>query len=95
MIATVAIPTYNRAGKLLRLLRELCSQIEDNNLTSDIKILVSDNNSTDDTSDVLRSFHSGKVLISHIRNSTNIGFDGNISRLYDHCDTPYVVFFRR
>lgn len=50
---SVVISTYNRAGVLVRALESLCEQGLDPSL---YEIVVVDNNSTDDTQEVIRSF---------------------------------------
>jgi glycosyltransferase involved in cell wall biosynthesis len=53
---TLAIPTYNRAKYLPLILEKLRSQVEVENLSWEIIII--DNNSTDSTADVIRSYQA-------------------------------------
>ncbi|MBT8398959.1 MAG: glycosyltransferase [Rhodothermia bacterium] len=80
---TIAIPTYNRAS-LLR--KSLASAVEQN--YENLRILVLDNASTDETETVVRGF--GDDRIEYVRNGSNIGIVGNWKRAVDLSKTPYV-----
>lgn len=86
-ILTVAIPTFNRSKyleKTLNILREqYCESIE---------ILVSDNHSTDDTYQVVSTLQQNMPYLKYHRNEYNMGFDGNIMKLYELTQTPYIWF---
>lgn len=84
-LVTVAIPTRNRSG----FLRECLASILDQSL-EDIEIWVSDNASTDDTSDVVASF--GDPRLHHDRLDRNIGLFGNLSRSLKLGSAPYLTF---
>jgi glycosyltransferase involved in cell wall biosynthesis len=80
-----AVPVRNGARTLPRLLASLRSQD-----LPDIEIVVSDNCSTDETSDILRSLARRDARIRHIRNETNIGQVANFNRVFELCRAPYV-----
>lgn len=92
-LLTLAIPTYNRASYLDLCLKRISEEIaalrED--LRCLIKVYVSDNASSDDTSSVISQYKAllGEAFES-VRNSENIGPDRNIAQCYDSCITPYV-----
>lgn len=90
---SIVIPTYNRADKLLRLLKNIDAEIIGTNLSDLIHVLVSDNSSTDDTQAKASNFKSTKFRLSYFRQEKNIGFDGNVRFLYDIAATDYVWFF--
>jgi glycosyltransferase involved in cell wall biosynthesis len=70
---TIAIPTYNRGGTYLpRALQAACRQSYDN-----LDILVSDNASTDNTSDVVHAIRDPRVR--YHRHATNVGSAKNIN----------------
>lgn len=87
IVLTVAIPTFNRSKcleKNLNILREqYCKSIE---------ILVSDNNSTDDTCQMVRRLQKDLPYLKYHRNEYNMGFDENIITLYRLAHTPYIWF---
>ena len=89
---TIVIPTYNRANKLNRLLNLLFEQISDGKLSDFVNVLVSDNNSTDNTR-VICDKYSKHINFEYFFNSTNIGFDKNIIKSYQSVKSEYVWFF--
>jgi glycosyltransferase involved in cell wall biosynthesis len=70
---TVCIPTYNRSSLLLTSLQSVLRQA-----FRDLEVIVSDNASTDDTQDVVRSFDDPRVKYERL--PENIGLFGNLSR---------------
>ena len=70
---TVCIPTYNRR----ELLAASLQSVRDQSL-QDIEIIVSDNASTDDTGDYVRSLNDPRIRYDRL--DDNIGLFGNLSR---------------
>lgn len=70
---TVCIPTYNRR----ELLAASLQSVRDQSL-QDVEIIVSDNASTDDTGDYVRSLNDPRVRYDRLEE--NIGLFGNLSR---------------
>jgi abequosyltransferase len=75
-LLSVCIPTYNRAQYLDLALGTFCAQIAACG-RSDIKLLVSDNASTDDTSVVISRHQKAFPSLTVLRNESNIGAEGN------------------
>jgi glycosyltransferase involved in cell wall biosynthesis len=70
-LVTIAIPTYNRAGSYLKdTLHSALRQSYQN-----LEILVSDNCSTDNTEELVRSYRDPRIR--YIRQASNIGMLGN------------------
>lgn len=90
---SIVIPTYNRAAKLLRLLKNIEVELNDFTLRTQVQVLVSDNASSDDTEDKVASFKSEIFKVDYFRQEKNIGFDGNVRFLYESATTDYVWFF--
>ena len=57
-----------------------------------VAIIVSDNGSTDDTRKVAERFKKLIPNLHYHRNEENIGFDGNIIKLYELARTTYIWF---
>jgi glycosyltransferase involved in cell wall biosynthesis len=73
-LVTICIPTFNR-GKFLPLaLESAASQTYTN-----IEILVTDNHSTDDTPEIMRSYSGKDPRISYHRHAHNLGMVGNFN----------------
>ena len=85
LVLTVAIPTYNRAEFLKRTLEVLRGQYNEA-----MEILVSDNNSTDDTFQLVSMFQQSMPYLRYHRNACNLGFDANIVKLYELAMTRYI-----
>jgi glycosyltransferase involved in cell wall biosynthesis len=91
-LLTIAIPTYNRAAKLKRLLYMLQKEIIAHRLEERIVVIVSDNASKDETPSTASGFAGSFRHFVSYRQDENIGFDGNCRFLYAHADTRYVWF---
>lgn len=76
---TIIIPTYNRSEALRLLLTTLKQETE--GLDSEVCVYVSDNCSTDNTSEVIASISKTWPELQHHRHNKNIGADGN----FCHC----------
>lgn len=87
-LLTIAIPTYNRSQHLSFLLSILEYELHD--LGDKVKLLISDNASTDNTSSVIDIYSARIKNLISIKNKVNNGADENISQCYLLADTPYV-----
>ncbi|MGE3445937.1 MAG: glycosyltransferase family 2 protein [Acidimicrobiia bacterium] len=83
-VLSVGIPTYNRSKLLRRALTGVVNQTLEN-----IEIWVLDNASTDDTADVVASFHDDRI--HYVRNETNIGHRANATAALRAGSAPYVA----
>jgi abequosyltransferase len=88
-LLTIAIPTYNRASYLRLNLEQLSSQFY--KVAHNVEILISDNCSTDKTSDVVTGFVAQGLPIRYIRNPENIGSDCNIAQCFNEAAGRYVL----
>lgn len=85
---TVAICTYNRAKYLGASINSVIAQSY-----KDIKIVVYDNMSTDDTETIVRQAMTSDSRIEYIRHDPNIGAVRNFNYAMDNCDTEYLIIF--
>lgn len=80
-LLSVLIPTFNRAifleGLLIDLERQLCAQ----EAALGVEILISDNASTDNTSQVLQKFYARNPAWRIFQHSVNLGPDANMIHL--------------
>ena len=89
-LLTIAIPTYRRASFLkesLSLLYKEWKSLDDN---SDIEILVSNNDSPDETDLVVKGFIADGFPIKYFCNQTNIGADANIAQCFEKADGRFA-----
>ncbi|MCX6723784.1 MAG: glycosyltransferase family 2 protein [Candidatus Staskawiczbacteria bacterium] len=88
-LISIAIPTYNRAVFLQNLLSHIAP--EANELEGIFQICISNNCSTDNTSEVVAGFQTRYPgLISYNENSENLGYDGNVLKIMEMSDGEFV-----
>jgi glycosyltransferase involved in cell wall biosynthesis len=90
LLLTIAIPTYNRAKCLDRLLGVLLKQLYGE---SRVEVIVSDNASTDNTPAVVEAYRLQGLEIHYLRNEDNRGPDFNILQCYEQAAGNYVWIF--
>lgn len=90
-ILTIAIPTWNRALYLDELLLQLIQQIISNRLENKIEILVSNNDSADDTEGIVNKSQSLYSFITYNRNDRNIGAKSNVIRSMELAASKFVM----
>ncbi len=79
--------TYNRAPYLKKTLEQLFSA---ESPIKDFPITIIDNNSTDSTADVIKSFQAKFPNIIYKKNKINIGGNGNIARTFELAQKDYI-----
>ena len=84
---TLALPTYNRSRHAARQLSALISQCQ--GLDESVRILVSNNASTDDTRQALDAL-AGDARVKIIHQEKNLGMEGNFQYLINHVATSHV-----
>jgi abequosyltransferase len=84
---SICIPTWNRANLLKETLNNLTLQIE---RKSDFQVVISDNNSTEDTYAVVSEYYK-KLNVKYLRWDQNIGGSKNIIQVVNHADGRYCV----
>lgn len=83
----IIVITYNREKHVQHTLETLLAP---NAPTKDLNILVLDNNSTDGTADVVKSFQVTHPHVSYRKNHYNLGIGGNIARAMEIANQEYV-----
>ncbi len=76
ILVSIGLPVYNGAADLPRALASLTSQSHRH-----LEIIISDNASTDATSEICQDYASRDPRIRYFRNSTNIGGAANFERV--------------
>lgn len=90
VLLSICIPTWNRAQFLklsLDSIKEQLKDIDDNKL----EILVSDNCSTDSTSELIKSYINDGMSIRYNCNKENIGYDGNFLKCIQLATGKYIL----
>ncbi len=91
-LLTIAVPTWNRASLLTELLTALAPQLA-GLPTGEVELLISDNGSTDATSDVVARFADQGLGLHHHRHPVNIGSDANFISAFKMARGTYVWLF--
>ncbi len=87
---TIGIPTYNRPKELLNLI----NGIVNNSLIFDgCKVLIVDDGVNDEANARIKELQNiyGVDKIQYSRNKVNLGYPLNFVKLFDECDTEYML----
>lgn len=87
----LGIMTYNGGATIHAAIDIIAEQISQQNL--DVKLLISDNASIDDTFDICKNYSQKYPFIKIHRNEKNIGYDANICTLVNMADSEYLWLF--
>jgi len=82
-LVSICIPTYNRANMIGKAIESALSQTYQN-----IEVIVVDNNSTDNTAEVVASFQDNRL--QYVRNERNLGLFGNCNRCIELAHGTYL-----
>ena len=89
---TIAIPTFNRSKEISALCNNLHAEILKLD-TQSVKVVISNNGSTDDTYKVLNAIgHEFASLFTIHHQAQNIGYDRNIDFLLRNIHDDFVLF---
>lgn len=86
---SICVPTFNRARYLECLLDDLVAQIPEFGFS--YELLIGDNCSEDDTTDVVSRF-KGQLNIRYFRRPWNLGSDRNVSQLFAAARGRYLLY---
>jgi glycosyltransferase involved in cell wall biosynthesis len=89
-LLSFAIPTYNRAKCLDRLLGALLLQLRGEDR---VELIVSDNASTDNTQAVVEDYRQQGLDIRYLHNETNLGAGFNVLQCFKQAAGKYVWVF--
>ena len=84
-LVTIGLPVYNCEQYLQHSLDTLLRQTY-----SDFVLVISDNASTDGTTDICKRAAASDSRIRYYRNATNIGNPGNFNRVFELTSTKYL-----
>ena len=86
-IVTIGIPVFNEERYIKETLLSAINQTYPH-----LKILLSDNCSTDNTFLIAKEIAKGKANIEIIKHSTNLGANENFEYVQNKCSTPYFMW---
>lgn len=91
-LLSICIPTYNRAKLLQECLNSLVSQFSNQDIKKKVEIIISNNNSKDDTEKIVKKFQKKYRNIRYFKNKKNIGIK-NTMRVATLAAGKYIWFF--
>lgn len=94
-LVTVSIITYNRSKFLSRMIQSAINEIKLSQLEKDVNIVINDNNSSDDTEYLVRTFISDnhEINIAYYKNKINIGAIKNVTKALSNSTGKYWMLF--
>lgn len=92
-IISVCVPTYNRVEYLQICLDSITRQFTDINLYRRCEIIISDNNSKDNTYGLIKKYQKKYRNIRYHKNKKNIGGDRNLYKAGTLAKGKYLWFF--
>jgi len=87
MILTIGIPTYNRPDTVLKTISKLLSPTN----STELNFLIVDNGSDTNIAEYLHDKLPPLTNLSIKRFDTNLGFYESFYRLFDECETEYLM----
>jgi len=87
-LISICIPTFNRAAQLEKCLNSIYSQIGNDSL---FEVFVSDNDSTDNSKDVIDKYLNLYDNFTYNKNECNIGPDKNIALTIEKSKGQYIL----
>lgn len=81
---SICIPNYNYGKYIGYTIKSVLSQNYE-----DFEIIVSDNNSTDNSIEIIKSFTDHRIKL--IRNKYNIGFIGNLNKVTENASGDFII----
>ncbi|MCH2046857.1 MAG: glycosyltransferase, partial [Saprospiraceae bacterium] len=94
MLIDILIPTYNRAKDLIKNLKLLYAQLQEDELFDNYQLIISDNCSPDNTEQEVAKFmvENPKFNIQYYRNSENIGLEPNAVEVMTKSSSKFIIF---
>ena len=94
MTLSILIPTYNRSDFLQKNLELLCHYIGKGGFQGEIEIIVSNNNSSDNTDEILTSFSSVSdgINLRSFSQKDNIGLERNSLFILEKAENDFVMY---
>lgn len=86
-ILTIAIPTYNRTYFLEKCLENIYSQIGND---SRFEVLICDNDSSDNTAEIVNIYIRKYTNLVYVKNESNIGASKNIQKVLELATGEYI-----
>jgi len=92
-LITIGIPTYNRSFFLNKAMNSIMHQVVE--FQDKVEICISDNNSSDDTREIVTEFKKKypSVKLRYNKNKTNLGIDMNFLKVFEMASGKFIWLF--
>jgi len=90
-LLSICIPTFNRANYLKDCLNSIVYQFKDKHIFDQVEVVISDNASADNTTEIVTKFQSEYKNIKYFKNDTNLGVDRNILNIVEKSTGKYCL----
>ena len=84
---SIGIPVFNGANTLTKTIEAAINQDYTN-----LEIIISDNNSTDDTQSIAENFQKKDSRIKYIRQEKNYGMTANFSKVFEYATGDFFMW---
>lgn len=92
-LLSICIPTYNRAPYLKELLDSIVCQFNDLEVYEQVEIVISDNASEDNTTEIVSEYQKKYKNIRYFRNDENVGGEKNFINVSELSNGKYLWAF--
>lgn len=92
-LLSICIPTYNRAKLLKQCLDSIVCQFIDYEIYHQVEIVISDNNSQDNTTEVVKGYQKKYANIRYFKNKENVGSVVNTIKVTSYAKGEYIWIF--
>lgn len=86
-VLDIFLITYNRAQKLEKTLQQILAP---NSPIKDFEIKIIDNNSTDNTAEIIKNYRINFPNLKYSKNKYNVGGNANITRAFEQAEKEYI-----
>jgi glycosyltransferase involved in cell wall biosynthesis len=87
-LLSICVPTFNRSAKLKQCLESIFLSVK--GFADVVEILISDNNSEDDTAVVVEMFGRIELRVSYVKQPVNVGAEANFWFLWQLAQGQYI-----
>lgn len=89
-VLSICIPTYNSADYLSVTLDSIVCQFKDQDILDMVEVVISDNDSPDDTFQTVQKYQAKYNNIHYFKNETNLGGAVNVIKVAEHARGTYL-----
>lgn len=85
-LLTIGVPSYSRATECARLVNQILSEF-----ARQVRVIVIDDSESGFIYDALMGSLKDRTAVTLLNNGKNCGYAGTLVRMFEVCDTPYLM----